>query len=162
MKKLFLILLLTIVSTVFSFSQSSHPFRLDVNGLYPFELYTDAQMRTALGEPTSFKSWIGDSNGEGRTYHYRYGISDRYDRFKYEADFGGFVAFSVVNPRFKLFGGRLKVGDPLSKLTQLGFGTPIKDSSPYFYYLRWGDDNLFFKVDSSNNIIAITYQPRTT
>lgn len=127
---------------------------MEVNGLVIGNKYTDAQMKAALGEPTRAYSW-NDEFGGGREY--QYGPENEFDMFRYQAEWG-FNSFSLSTSAFALFKGQLKVGDNLSKVSLLGFGTLTpKGTAMYYFYLPNWDDPLIIRVNSGNIITSMQF-----
>lgn len=152
-------LLLTAIINLSAFAQTdTMPYQLDVNGLYPFKIYTDTQMRSALGEPTRVDINYLGTNYETRWYMYNYG-NDPYDHdsFSHEVEYGGLTGFTIDSSRFKIFGGRVKVGDSLSLLTQLGFTLHADEHNINKSYIQWGDGKIIFTKDSTNIITQIHF-----
>ena len=127
---------------------------MEVNGLILGNKYTDAQMKAALGEPTRAYSW-NDEFGGGREY--QYGPENEFDMFRYQTEWG-FNSFSLSTSAFALFNGQLKVGDNLSKVSLLGFGTLTpKGTAMYYFYLPNWDDPLIIHVNSGNIITSMQF-----
>ena len=137
---------------VMCFAQTNTVPQMDINGLIIGEHYTDAQMRAALGEPTRYRSQVSEL-GESRTY--QYGPIDNYDLFRH-SEMSGFNIFGVSTPKFTLFNGKLKVGDNISKVTQLGVVGRLEKKSPteYYFYPQYWDDPLVISVDANNVITS--------
>lgn len=85
---------------------------IDVNGLIICKKYTKTQIIEKLGQSTKYESWPGDFGGVGEEYSYNSDIFRFFDN-------GFFEGFTISNPKFKVLGGRIKVGDNISTLSSI-------------------------------------------
>lgn len=102
-------LVTTILLALFSLSAISQEIvRFDVNGIdVAMDKYTKAQVIAKWGTPLKY---IYDDDCE--SYHYANSWFNFINK-------GELVDFAVKDPQFKFFGGKVKVGDPLSVLQSL-------------------------------------------
>ncbi len=139
-------------------AQTDRPYSgsIDVNGLVHGKNYTDAQMRAKLGEPTRYRSQDDELGG---TRSYQYGPEAKYDLFRWSGQ-DGFNIFTLETPKYSLFKGLLKVGDNISKISLLGFGTLEVESSikhRYLFHYGWTDCPLEIQTDFNRVITRIRF-----
>ncbi len=154
MKKLILTLLAAFCALNISSIQAQEmKIELDVNGLKIDNQYSNEQFKAALGEPTRIYTW-GDKFESGFEYHYMEG--DSINRFKCQQGIG-FCEFSITSSKFVLFGGRLRVGDNITKIAQLGIGTPFREKDNVYYLGYKNEVMLNIYTDNNGKIIKFYY-----
>lgn len=142
-------LVTTILLALFSLSAISQEMvRFDVNGIdVAMDKYTKAQVIAKLGTPLKYIS--DDDDYES----YRYANS----RFEF-MDNGMFVEFVIKDPQFKLFDGRVKVGDPLSAVQFLPgcrFSMKSKGNDSSYSDLWYCDWERPIHIRHTNGIITL-------
>ncbi len=120
----------------------------DINGMELGKTYNYNYVINKFGTPDSY--WSG--NGEdGLNEEYYYGPNLL--RFKENGCFG---AFSIKDNRFAAFTldmqGGIKVGDPVTKFNQLGFGQLISRGNNHYEFKGCGDAR--FDIYHNNGIIT--------
>lgn len=151
MKKLFLAIVLVLANFAGAMAQNLYPMK--INGLIIGEKYSDAQVRSALGTPTRYSVWDSEMGG-GREY--QYGPVAAYDVIRCDAD--GLSSFGLFTSRFSLFDGRLRVGDSLSKIYQIGFSSiEAKENGEYYCDVAPYDDPLVVKSNGKGVIVCIYF-----
>jgi len=124
---------------------------MDVNGIFIGGTYTKAQVEAKWGTPTKY--WSGTSeNGLNEEYSY----SNNLFRF---SENGVFETFNIKTSNFAVytaFSGGIKVGDNISRIKAIGFGTPVLQSDGTYWLNRNNsDDPLIFY--QSNGVITRIY-----
>lgn len=164
--KTFILAIIGITLSVYScISANPVPYTFDVQGLIPFEKYTDVQTRAKLGNnPLKMDTW---NDGEVVGREYEYGVNDTVNRFFFRTNQDEFSGFKLVDSTFSLFEGRLKVGYNISKVAQLGGGvleykeTNTENKKIYYFYPvgEISEEYLEMKTNLSGIIEQIYYEP---
>ena len=123
-------------------------------------IYTDAQIRAALGTPSKYETW---SNEFGGGSEYQYGTGVNYDLLRWQGD-KGIVGITLESTQFTMTfsGGRtLKVGENISKLTTgvLQY-IEIRDNEKYYRYspgTALGEEFVGIYTDNNGVITCLSY-----
>lgn len=146
-------LVTTILLALFSLSAISQEIvRFDVNGIdVAMDKYTKAQVIAKLGTPTKYTPQLNSYDDYSEFYEY----NESYFAFR---DNGMFVTFVIKDPQFKLFDGRVKVGDPLSAVQSLPgcrFSMKSKGNDSSYSELWIGYSERPVLVSHTNGIITL-------
>lgn len=142
------------------------PYTFDLQGLIPFEKYTDVQTRAKLGNNPLHMTTRFD--GETTTRTYRYGTETKYNQIWFRSIHQDeFRGFKLVDSTLSLFEGRLKVGNNISKVAQLGGGlleykeTNSENKKIYYFYPvgEISEEFLEMRTNLSGIIEQIYYEP---
>jgi hypothetical protein len=131
------------------------PYTFDVQGLILGNKYTDTQTRAKLGNiPLSFKTY-DDGEVIGRTY--QYGITSKYDVFRFGGEQDVITYFYLATSSYALFEGHIKVGDNISKFNQLGGGLRVlneivdNNHKIYHFYPIGFVSEVFLVINTDND-----------
>ncbi len=121
----------------------------DVNGMELTETYNYNYVINKFGTPDKYR--CGNSE---------YGLDEEYyygpNLFRFREN-GFFGAFSLKDNRFAVFTlymqGGIKVGDPVTKFNQLGFGQLISRGNNHYEFIGCGD--AWFDIYHNNGIITL-------
>ncbi len=123
---------------------------MDVNGIFIGGKYTKAQVIAKWGTPTEY--WSGTSeNGLIEEYYY----STTTFRF---SENGVFETFGIGTSNFSVYtakSGGIKVGDPISRISAIGLGTPVLQNDGSYSVLS--GDNWFTFKHSNGTITEIWF-----
>jgi hypothetical protein len=104
---------------------------LDLNNLILFNVYQKDSIIAKIGQPSSYNSY---STEFGLSEEYTYGNSLLV--FTKNGMFTGFILKDTTFTIYSVYiSGGIRVGDPLSKFQQLGFGrVEIENQGTYLFY----------------------------
>ncbi len=105
----------------------------DVAGLVCGNVYKYADVTAKLGQPSSYRSIEGEE-GLDEEYYYRTNL------LRFQGN-GVFTDFVLENTQFAIYtaylNGGIKVGNPVTKFQQLGFGSlKLKQDGEYMFILQ--------------------------
>lgn len=121
----------------------TEPSTLDVKGVNIGGKYTKTQVEKKWGTPTKY--WSGMSEfGLDEEYSYIVDKIKNLFRFSDDGIFNSFYVRTSNFPVYTKFKGGVKVGDNISKVQEIGLGTPVLQKNGT-YHLDLGDDPLVFK-----------------
>lgn len=140
------------ICTVFAQYGNTGKLEIGVMSLRIGGVYTKAQVEEAMGgAPTKYEAWNNEF-GLGEEYNYNSNIL----RFRETGIFVDFLIATNQYPIYVQYDGGIKVGDNISKFSQLGIGTPVRQPNGEYKVGR-GDDPLIVTVDSNNIIKELYY-----
>ena len=129
---------------------------IGVKGLRVGGKYTKNQVITAMGgHPTKYFTFTNDKS-VGINESYIYDSSSLY--FVEDGILVDFVIKTNTYPVFEQYNGGIRVGDPITKINQLGVPDAVltkKTNTEYWFGAN--DDVVVFMLDVNNKITQISY-----
>lgn len=136
-------------AALLSLSVSAQKVELDINGLILGNTYTKEQVVEKLGQPTKIVTWPGDFGGYDQELQYGQSLIAL-------DEYGEFTRFSISSPQFKVIGGSVKVGDPISKITTIVGTKYTKYADKYqLQFTATPENYVMFKFE--NGLITSIY-----
>ncbi len=150
-------LTLTYVFDINLFNISKYYVDFDINGLTLGEDYTEEEVRATLIHPTAI-TFDRDDSGELQTisYFFRWGSQRAEIDEISHSSLTGLNMFHITSNRFKLFEGRVTVGDHIDKVTKSRKGKLVKVNDGQYNFYSSFDAPIVIDVDE-NEIITSLY-----